>query len=146
MVRVCEKFVPALAYLFCPALPGSCLARFAYFFADLSNFSPLRNFMLRMLNFRILMLFIPVAEAASLRRRKAIFLARMTTREGWNVKIGGAWVADSRNKVTYGKECANRASPWRFLLETFNYIWLPEVNFKNNLTKGSLKIKAANAI
>ena len=34
-VRGCEKFVPALAYLFCPALPGSCLARFAYFLADL---------------------------------------------------------------------------------------------------------------
>ena len=34
-VRGCEKFVPALAYLFCLALAGSCLARFAYFFADL---------------------------------------------------------------------------------------------------------------
>ena len=31
-VRGCEKFVPALAYLLCPALPGPCLARFAYFF------------------------------------------------------------------------------------------------------------------
>ena len=31
----CEKFVPALAYLFCMALPGSCLARFAYFLPDL---------------------------------------------------------------------------------------------------------------
>ena len=37
-VRGCEKFVPALAYLFCPALPGSCLTRFAYFFADLCKF------------------------------------------------------------------------------------------------------------
>ena len=35
MIRGCEKFVLALAHLFCPALPGSCLARFAYFFADL---------------------------------------------------------------------------------------------------------------
>ena len=35
LVRGCEKFVPALAYLFCLALPGSCLARFAYFLADL---------------------------------------------------------------------------------------------------------------
>ena len=34
-VRGCEKFVTALAYLFCLALPGSCLARFAYFLADL---------------------------------------------------------------------------------------------------------------
>ena len=34
-VHGCEKFVPALAYLFCPVLPGSCLARFAYFCADL---------------------------------------------------------------------------------------------------------------
>ena len=34
-VRGCEKFHPALAYLFCQALPGSCLARFAYFLADL---------------------------------------------------------------------------------------------------------------
>ena len=34
-VRGCEKFVPALAYLFCLALPGSCLVRFAYFLADL---------------------------------------------------------------------------------------------------------------
>ena len=34
-VRGCEKFVPALAYLFCLALPGSCLARFAYLLADL---------------------------------------------------------------------------------------------------------------
>ena len=35
LVRGCEKFVPALAYLFCLALSGSCLARFAYFLADL---------------------------------------------------------------------------------------------------------------
>ena len=35
MVLGCEKFVPALAYLFCQNLPGSCLARFAYFLADL---------------------------------------------------------------------------------------------------------------
>ena len=34
-VRGCEKFVIALAYLFCLALVGSCLARFAYFLADL---------------------------------------------------------------------------------------------------------------
>ena len=34
-VRGCEKFVLALAYLYCPVLPGSCLARFAYFLADL---------------------------------------------------------------------------------------------------------------
>ena len=38
-VRGCEKFVPALAYLFCLALPGSCLARFAYFLADLCSFN-----------------------------------------------------------------------------------------------------------
>ena len=35
LVHGCEKFDPALAYLFCLALPGSCLARFAYFLADL---------------------------------------------------------------------------------------------------------------
>ena len=35
LVRGCEKFVPALAYLFCPPLPGSCLVRFAYLLADL---------------------------------------------------------------------------------------------------------------
>ena len=35
LVRGCEKFVPALAKLLCLALPGSCLARFACFFADL---------------------------------------------------------------------------------------------------------------
>ena len=34
-VRGCEKFVIALAYLFCLALVGSCLARFANFLADL---------------------------------------------------------------------------------------------------------------
>ena len=34
-VRGCEKFVPALAYLLCPALPGSCLARFADLFWEL---------------------------------------------------------------------------------------------------------------
>ena len=34
-VRGCEKFVIALAYLFCLALVGSCLARFAYFLAGL---------------------------------------------------------------------------------------------------------------
>ena len=38
LVRGCKKFVPALAYLFCPALPGSCLARFTYFLADLCTF------------------------------------------------------------------------------------------------------------
>ena len=40
MVHGCEKFVPALAYLFCPALPGSCLARFAYFLVDLCIILP----------------------------------------------------------------------------------------------------------
>ena len=35
LVRSCEKFIPALAYLFCLPLPGSCLARFAYLLADL---------------------------------------------------------------------------------------------------------------
>ena len=35
-VRGCEKLVIPLAYLFCLALVGSCLARFAYFLADLS--------------------------------------------------------------------------------------------------------------
>ena len=38
LVRGCEKFVPALAYLFCLALPGSCLARFAYLLADLCRY------------------------------------------------------------------------------------------------------------
>ena len=33
-VRGCEKFLPALAYLFCLALPGSCLARFTYFYCE----------------------------------------------------------------------------------------------------------------
>ena len=37
LVRGCEKFVPALAYLFCLALHGSCLVRFAYFLADLCS-------------------------------------------------------------------------------------------------------------
>ena len=37
-VRGCEKLVIALAYLFCLALVGSCLARFAYFLADLCIF------------------------------------------------------------------------------------------------------------
>ena len=36
-VHGCEKFVSALAYLFCLALPGSCLARFAYFLANLCS-------------------------------------------------------------------------------------------------------------
>ena len=34
-LRGCEKFDTALAFLFCLALAGSCLARFAYFLADL---------------------------------------------------------------------------------------------------------------
>ena len=33
-VRGCKKFLPPLAYLFCLALPGSCLARFALLLAD----------------------------------------------------------------------------------------------------------------
>ena len=37
MVRGCEKFVPALAYLFCLALPWSCLARFAHYLAGLCS-------------------------------------------------------------------------------------------------------------
>ena len=60
------------------------------------------------LNFWILMLFIPVAEAASLRRRmEHLYLARRTAREGWNVKIGAAWVAipeieeEGRKRVTH---------------------------------------------
>ena len=35
MVHGCDKLFPSIAYLFCLALPGSCLARFAYFLADL---------------------------------------------------------------------------------------------------------------
>ena len=35
LISGCEKFVPAVAYLFCLPLPGSCLARFAYLLADL---------------------------------------------------------------------------------------------------------------
>ena len=35
LVRGCERFVPALAYLFCLTLTGACLARFAYLLADL---------------------------------------------------------------------------------------------------------------
>ena len=34
-VRGCVKFVTAVAYLLCLALPGSCLARFAFFLANL---------------------------------------------------------------------------------------------------------------
>ena len=30
LVRGCDKFVSALAYLLCLALPGSCLARFVW--------------------------------------------------------------------------------------------------------------------
>ena len=41
LVRGCEKFVPALVYLFCLALPGSCLARFAHFLAGLCMFNPI---------------------------------------------------------------------------------------------------------
>ena len=37
LVRGCEKFVPALAYLFYLTLPGSCLARVAYYLADLCS-------------------------------------------------------------------------------------------------------------
>ena len=35
LVRGCEKFVPALVFLFCLTLPGSCLARFPYLIADI---------------------------------------------------------------------------------------------------------------
>ena len=37
LVSGCEKFVPALAYLFCLPLPGSCLATFAFLLADLCS-------------------------------------------------------------------------------------------------------------
>ena len=37
-VRGCEKLVIALAYLFCLAVVGSCLAGFAYFFAGLCTY------------------------------------------------------------------------------------------------------------
>ena len=44
LVRGCENFVPAPAYLFFLALPGSCLARFAYLLADLcSIYLPLQD-------------------------------------------------------------------------------------------------------
>ena len=39
LVRGWEKFVLALAYLICLALPGSCLARFAHFLAGLCTCS-----------------------------------------------------------------------------------------------------------
>ena len=42
-VRGCEKFVPALAYLLCLALPGSCLARFAHFLAYLCTSSSIAH-------------------------------------------------------------------------------------------------------
>ena len=40
LVRGCEKFVPALAYLylFCLALPGFCLARFTNLLPDLCTY------------------------------------------------------------------------------------------------------------
>ena len=41
LVRGYEKFVPALAYLFCLPLPESCLSRFAYHLADLCIFCSL---------------------------------------------------------------------------------------------------------
>ena len=41
LVRGLVKFVPALAYLFCLALPGSCLARFTNLLADLCICFPL---------------------------------------------------------------------------------------------------------
>ena len=41
-VRGCEKFVTALAYRFCLALAVSCLARFAYFLADLCTYHSTR--------------------------------------------------------------------------------------------------------
>ena len=43
MVSGCEKFVPALACLFYLALPWSCLARFAYFLADLCTITQHHN-------------------------------------------------------------------------------------------------------
>ena len=43
LVRGCENFVPALAYLFGLPLPGSCLARFAYLLADLCTFQILQR-------------------------------------------------------------------------------------------------------
>ena len=36
-VRGCEKVVPALAYLFCLALPGSCLAGITDLFWELQK-------------------------------------------------------------------------------------------------------------
>ena len=39
LVQGLVNFVPALAYLFCLALPGSCLARFTYLLADLCTVS-----------------------------------------------------------------------------------------------------------
>ena len=39
LVQGLVNFVPALAYLFCLALPGSCLARFTYLLADLCTCS-----------------------------------------------------------------------------------------------------------
>ena len=41
LVRGWVKFVPALAYLFCLALPGSCLTRFAYLLVHLCVFDQL---------------------------------------------------------------------------------------------------------
>ena len=38
LVRGCGKFVPALAYLFCLGLPGSCIVTFAYLLAGLCTF------------------------------------------------------------------------------------------------------------
>ena len=38
MVRGCENIILAHAWLFCLALPGSCLTRFAHFLASLCTF------------------------------------------------------------------------------------------------------------
>ena len=45
MVRSREKFHPFLAWLFCQALPRSCLARFATFLVGLCMFWPTTNWM-----------------------------------------------------------------------------------------------------
>ena len=78
-VRGCEKFVIALPYLFCLALDGYCLARLAYFLADLCS-SVLRQQMFS--EKRVMLPIYPTKEILRTAHITASEIANVTERGG----------------------------------------------------------------
>ena len=104
IVRGCEMFFPALAYLFCLPLPGSCLAIFAYLLADLcTHDTPFPTLLCHLKSSPGL---------PHLRRKQSLFV--------------GKWIRERKRGLSnyiawWEKKFGSRSE---LLLGTYNFIWI----------------------